>query len=222
MDEKKLKRPDYLPLRDVVFIKLREAILKGELLPGSRLMELPISKQLKVSRTPVREAIKRLEQEGLAVIYPGRGARVAQMTPKDLDDVLQIRAALDALAVRLSCDQRTSEDLSAIHDAMKKFEEATKTGDLTLIAQADENFHDRIYDSTDNDKFKRIIKDIREQMFRFRFEYIKDTDAYPRLIREHREIYEGLKDQNKDIVELAIQVHIAGQRKRVLDAIKRQ
>ncbi|MCF0129233.1 MAG: GntR family transcriptional regulator, partial [Pseudobutyrivibrio sp.] len=91
-----LQMDDYLPLRDVVFNTLREAILKGELKPGERLMELHLANRLGVSRTPIREAIRMLEQEGLAVTIPRKGAQVAKMTEKDLQDVLEVRDALDA------------------------------------------------------------------------------------------------------------------------------
>ena len=95
----------YLPLRDVVFNTLREAILKGELKPGERLMELQLAAKLGVSRTPIREAIRMLEQEGLAVTIPRKGAEVARMTEKDMEDVLQIRDALDELAASIACEQ---------------------------------------------------------------------------------------------------------------------
>ena len=86
----------YLPLRDVVFNTLREAILKGELKPGERLMELQLAAKLGVSRTPIREAIRMLEQEGLAVTIPRKGAEVARMTEKDMEDVLQIRGTANS------------------------------------------------------------------------------------------------------------------------------
>ena len=95
-DELELNMNAYLPLRDVVFNTLREAILKGELKPGERLMELQLAAKLGVSRTPIREAIRMLEQEGLAVTLPRKGAEVAKMTEKDMEDVLVIRAARSA------------------------------------------------------------------------------------------------------------------------------
>ena len=101
-DDLTLNMDAYLPLRDVVFNTLREAILKGDLKPGERLMELQLASKLGVSRTPIREAIRMLEQEGLAVTMPRRGAEVAKMTLKDMEDVLEIRDALDELAVRLA------------------------------------------------------------------------------------------------------------------------
>ena len=94
---------DYLPLRDVVFNTLRTSILTGELKPGERLMEIHLADKLGVSRTPIREAIRKLELEGLVTMIPRRGAEVAQITEKNLRDVLEVRRALDALAVELAC-----------------------------------------------------------------------------------------------------------------------
>ena len=104
-DDLTLNMDAYLPLRDVVFNTLREAILKGDLKPGERLMELQLAAKLGVSRTPIREAIRMLEQEGLAVTMPRKGAEVAKMTLKDMEDVLEIREALDELAVKIACDK---------------------------------------------------------------------------------------------------------------------
>ena len=117
-DNLKLNVDAYLPLRDVVFHTLREAILKGELKPGERLMELQLASKLGVSRTPIREAIRMLEQEGLAVTIPRRGAEVARMTEKDMKDVLQIREVLDELAVRLACDNITKEEIKELEKQM--------------------------------------------------------------------------------------------------------
>lgn len=94
---------EYLPLRDVVFYTLRQAILKGELEPGERLMEMQLAEQLGVSRTPIREAIRKLELEGLVLMIPRRGAIVAKITEKDLKDVLEVRASLERLSTKLAC-----------------------------------------------------------------------------------------------------------------------
>ena len=86
-----LQMNEYLPLRDVVFQTLRQAILRGELKPGERLMEIHLAQKLGVSRTPVREAIRKLELEGLVLMIPRKGAVVAEITISDLDDVLEVR-----------------------------------------------------------------------------------------------------------------------------------
>ena len=175
----------YLPLRDVVFNTLREAILKGELKPGERLMELQLAAKLGVSRTPIREAIRMLEQEGLAVTIPRKGAEVARMTEKDMEDVLQIRDALDELAASIACEQISEEELAELRHTMHEFEESTKTGDVKRIAEADVRFHDIIYHATRNVKLENMLNNLREQMYRYRVEYLKDEKNFPILIREH-------------------------------------
>ena len=132
-EDLKLNMNAYLPLRDVVFQTLREAILKGDLRPGERLMELQLASKLGVSRTPIREAIRILEQEGLAVTIPRKGAEVARMTEKNMEDVLQIREALDDLAVQIACDKMTEDQLTNLSLAMNNFENAIQAGNLDRI-----------------------------------------------------------------------------------------
>ena len=119
MENLKLDANEYLPLRDVVFKTLREAILRGDLKPGERLMELQLAAKLGVSRTPIREAIRMLQQEGLAVTIPRRGAEVAAMTEKDMEDVLQVREALEILAVQLASEKITKEQIAELEERLK-------------------------------------------------------------------------------------------------------
>lgn len=102
---------EFLPLREVVFKTLRQSILTGELKPGERLMEIHLAEKLGVSRTPIREAIRKLELEGLVTMIPRRGAEVAKISEKNLKDVLEVRTCLDSLAVRLACQRITDEQI---------------------------------------------------------------------------------------------------------------
>ena len=110
----------YLPLRDVVFRTLRQAILRGELKPGERLMEIRLANQLGVSRTPIREAIRMLELDGLVIMVPRKGAQVAQITEKDLNDVLEVRLGLEELAVKLACQRITESELQKLYQASRR------------------------------------------------------------------------------------------------------
>ena len=112
---------EYLPLRDVVFNTLRQAILRGELKPGERLMEIQLANKLGVSRTPIREAIRKLELEGLVLMIPRKGAEVAEITEKNLRDVLEVRCALEELAVQLACDRMDEEGIKAMKEASADF-----------------------------------------------------------------------------------------------------
>lgn len=212
----------YLPLRDVVFQTLREAILKGELQPGERLMELQLASKLGVSRTPIREAIRMLEQEGLAVTIPRRGAEVAKMTEKDMEDVLTIREALDILAVQLAADNINREQLSELEEAVEIFENATQTGNVREIAITDVTFHDIIYRATGNPKLVVMLNNLREQIYRYRVEYLKDDRNYPMLIEEHRQIFEALQRRDKDAVTDVMKKHVGNQAITVKQIIREQ
>ena len=120
------KANEYLPLRDVVFNTLRESILTGEMKPGERLMEIHLANRLGVSRTPIREAIRMLELEGLVTMIPRRGAEVAQITEKGLKDVLEVRQALDALAIELACERITEEEIRELRRACDTFVQSTR------------------------------------------------------------------------------------------------
>ncbi len=221
-DKLELNMNAYLPLRDVVFNTLREAILKGELKPGERLMELQLASKLGVSRTPIREAIRMLELEGLAVTVPRKGAEVAKMTEKDMEDVLQIRKALDELAVGLACDNIQESDLENLHVALRNFEASLRGHDVKKIAQADVEFHDVIYQAANNPKLVNMLNNLREQMYRYRVEYLKNEDMYPTLIQEHEEIFDCLKRKDRDGVIKVMSYHVVNQEMRVKNIIREQ
>ena len=142
---------EYLPLRDVVFNTLRQAILRGELKPGERLMEIQLANKLGVSRTPVREA-------------------------------------LEELAARLACDKITKEGINRLKEAAQDFRSALKSNDITQMAEADVRFHDVICNATENQKLGQLLNNLREQMYRYRIEYLKDQHVYEKLLSEHEEI----------------------------------
>lgn len=201
----------YLPLRDVVFQTLRTAILKGDLKPGERLMELQLASKLGVSRTPIREAIRMLEQEGLARTIPRKGAEVAGMTEKDMEDVLQIRCVLEELAARLSCQNITDEEMRELKIAMVAFEEKTREGNVVELAKADVTFHDIIYRAADNPKLLVLLNNLREQMYRYRTEYMKDDRIHPVLIREHKEMVKALESRDQELVAREVRQHLKNQ-----------
>ena len=222
MDELKLDMSSYLPLRDVVFNALRNAILRGDLKPGDRLMEMHLASKLGVSRTPIREAIRMLEQEGLAITEPRRGAMVAGMTEKDLEDVLLIRDALDELAVSLACENVNDEIIASLEASMKNFQKDIKGGNVNEIVAADEEFHNIIYRAADNRRLETIVNNLREQMYRYRYEYSKDKTVYSQLIDEHSRIIEGLKNQDVNGVKSTMHVHLENQVEAVRKTIRDQ
>lgn len=217
MDDRLQENMDeYLPLRDVVFKTLRQEILIGELKPGERLMEIHLANKLGVSRTPIREAIRKLELEGLVTMIPRRGAEVAQITAKNLQDVLEVRKALDALAIELACERITEEEMEALKRACDNFEHVTHTKDATRIAKADVELHDIITKSAKNDKLLQMVNNLAEQMYRYRFEHIKDASTHHRLIEEHGKILESLEKRDKKAAAEMVKEHIDNQEKAIM------
>lgn len=208
---------EYLPLRDVVFKTLRQAILTGELKPGERLMEIHLADRLGVSRTPIREAIRKLELEGLVTMIPRRGAEVAQISASNLKDVLEVRQALDALGVELACERITEEGLEALREACDYFAQVTSTKDATVITKADVALHDVIIAATGNERLQQMISNLSEQMYRYRFEYIKDSSYHALLIEEHRRIYESIAARDKERAVKEIQQHIDNQLNTIME-----
>ena len=216
----KIDADESTPLRDLVFRTLRRAILMDHLPPGTRLLEVQLSEEMGVSRTPVREAIRMLEHEGLVTMYPRRGAVVAKITRKGMKDVLEVRAALDELAVGLACERATEEQIALIESRENEFEESMRGGDLTGIARADAYFHSTIVEAADNEKLQQISVNLAEQMHRYRYETLKDVAVHRTLIEEHRGILNALKSRNTEDAKIRARGHIERQVELFMKKIK--
>lgn len=222
MNELKLQmNPDeYLPLRDVVFNTLRQGILTGILKPGERLMEIHLASRLGVSRTPIREAIRMLELEGLVTMVPRKGAEVARISKKDLSDVLEVRGSLDCLATELACKRITKEQKAELIEAKEAFVAATKTKDAMKIAEADVRFHEVILAASDNKRLVQMMNNLAERVYRYRLEYIKDDRNHARLIEEHQEIASHVINGDVNKALEAAKRHIDNQETIVLNQLE--
>ena len=211
-----------ISLRDSVYLTIREAILNGKYPPNKRLREIPLAEELGVSRTPVREAMRKLELEGLVVMIPRRGAQVANITEKDLNDVLEVRIALENLSIENACMRMTEEQLEELWNAAKNFEATMAEGNLVKLAEADVAFHEVIYKSSDNRRLNQVLNNLREQIYRYRVEYLKDEETRNLLVKEHKEIYEAIKNRDvKSAQEISYQ-HIENQREAIIRSIREE
>ena len=183
-------------------------------------MEIQLANKLGVSRTPIREAIRKLELEGLVLMIPRKGAEVAEITEKNMRDVLEVRKALEELAVQLACEKITDEEIEEMKKAAEEFKMILKSKDITEIAEADVRFHDIIYMATDNQKLILLLNNLREQMYRYRFEYIKDFSQHERLVEEHKVIYESIVKKDKETASNMAKVHIDNQKKAIIRQIR--
>lgn len=161
-----VKLDSYQPLREVVCETLREAIISGVLRPGERLMEIQLAEELGVSRTPVREAIRKLELEGFVIMIPRRGTYVADLSIKDINEVFEVRSALDSLANGLAAERITEEELEQMERLLVQIGACVDNGNMEKIVELDGQFHDILYRASRNDRLVGIINNLREQLTR--------------------------------------------------------
>ncbi|RDY22998.1 GntR family transcriptional regulator [Romboutsia maritimum] len=204
----KLNLDDYKPLRDVVFENLREAILEGKLRPGQRLMEVQLAEQLGVSRTPVREAIRKLELEGLVVMLPRKGAYVANMSLKDIIDVLEVRASLEGLSASLAAERISEEGIEELKRISEEFNTSTIEADIDTLLKKDVEFHECIFKATNNKKLHQLINTLWEQVYRFRVTYISDYDSSVSIIEEHKNILDAIISGDSELAQKYATEHI--------------
>ena len=204
----KINLDNYKPLRDVVFENLRAAILDGNLKAGQRLMEVQLAEQLGVSRTPIREAIRKLELEGLVVMLPRKGAYVANMSFKDLIDVLEIRASLEGLAAYLAAERRSDEEIVALEQVAKEIETCVREADIEGVLKKDIDFHEKIFMMANNKKLYQLITSLWEQVHRFRVTYVSNYDASLSLVEEHNRILQAIKTGDGELAKKYATEHI--------------
>jgi len=216
----KINLNDYKPLREIVFNTLRDAIIAGELKPGERLMEVQLAEKMGVSRTPVREAIRKLELEGLVCMTPRKGVHVAELSVKDIIDVLEVRATLDGLATALSASRITDDEIKELNRINTQLITNMEKENLPGIVKKDVEFHEVIYRSSRNEKLLQIINNLREQVQRFRIIYLKDISSPKEIIKEHQSIIEAITSRNPEAAQSLAEKHIQKQQEAILKSMK--
>ena len=132
------------PLKDLVYLELKHKILTGEIVSQTRLMEIDLSEKMNVSRTPIREAIKRLADDGLVKVEPRRGAYVANISIKDMLDVFEVREDMEGFAAKLAAERITEEEKAELQKIAAAYDDALSSGDKETIIEFDEEFHNFI------------------------------------------------------------------------------
>jgi DNA-binding GntR family transcriptional regulator len=215
-----IRLDNYKPLRELVFESLREAIISGALPPSERLMEIQLAEEMGVSRTPVREAIRKLELEGLVVMIPRKGAYVAGMSIKDIVDVFEIRGALEGLAAELASERVTDEELESMERYLVKISEEIESGDLSMVVETDTDFHTLIYKASRNARLSQIISNLREQIQRFRTTSLSFPGRMKIALEEHRKIVEAISSRDGELARKLAQEHIENAENTMMNMIQ--
>ena len=219
---KRLDLDQYKPLGEVVFDYLRNVIMSGDLKPGERLMENTIAEQLGVSRTPVREAIRKLEKEKFITMIPRKGAYVSRLTPKDILDVLEIRRVLEGFASKSACDRMSISEKKELRKCYEKFAKFQEKSNLAGMIDKDREFHDVIFKASKNDKLVDLVKELHEQFNRFRLIYFYDNTNYDYIQFWHLKILEAIESDDCDMAKVHAEAHIAAIEKSVIEWAERE
>ena len=199
-----IERPTLV--REAAYERLKAALARGELAPGARLFEPELAGLLGVSRTPVREALMRLAQEGLIELLPGRGARVRVLSPDEVAEVYEVRAALEAEAARLAATRHAPDDLAALAAAQAELE-ALPSGDVGAQTAADARFHALLVAAAKNRELERLFHQLDAKLALAR-RFSTDENQSPKTLAEHRAILEALKAHDPEAAARAARAHI--------------
>jgi len=217
-----IRLDSYKPLREVVSETLREAIVNSVLKPGERLMEIQLAEELGVSRTPVREAIRKLELEGFVIMIPRRGTYVADLSIKDINEVFEIRTALDVLAAGLAAERITDDELEVMERILVQIGEYIDQNELEPIVDLDSQFHDILYKACRNDRLVGIINNLREQFTRFRTISMAFPGRIQNTLEEHSRLVEAIAARDVDLAQQLAREHMENSEQTLLMDINKR
>ena len=202
---------DKYSLRGRVFHKIRDDILNGKYHENEELKEIPIGQELGVSRTPVREALRQLELEGLVQIIPNRGAFVTGIQAKDVHDIYMIRSRIEGLAARWAAERMTDEELDAMREIVELQEFYAAKGDKLRVGNLDNRFHELLYESCRSNQLRRMLSIFHHHIYKARESSVRRGRALAST-QEHRAILTALENHDPDEAERAMTVHVANAR----------
>ena len=183
---------NHKPLREIVYEELKRQIMVGEIAPGTRMMEVELAEEMGVSRTPVREAIRKLEKEGLVTIEPRRGAYASDISAKDMVDILEVRQDLEGMAAGIAAQRITEEGRLELESIARKYKESVDKEDIEQIIKNDEAFHKYIVSLSGNKTLIKMVSQVQELALRFRYIYYEDFSRFKNQPTEHQAIVDAI------------------------------
>jgi len=203
----------------MVFDVLMSAIMQGQLSPGERLLEVQLADEMGVSRTPVREAIRRLELEGFVVMVPRKGAYVAGLSIKDVEEVYEIRTVLETLAVHLAAQRMQPADYKQLDELAEKMCATWQEGNVDNWVSMDAAFHELLYKFSRNERLVAMMGNIMEQLSRYRIISLANVEVRHNSLSEHQELIEALKRHDSEAAGKAAAKHIENTKQTLINML---
>jgi DNA-binding GntR family transcriptional regulator len=203
-----------------VFENLKEAIIRGEVAPGDRLVESRLADALDISRTPVREAIHKLEREGLLRKLPKGGFTVMNLSREDIKETFGIRCVLESYAARLAAQNYSEEELWPLEEKIREFQQFLDKGRLDELPRVNTEFHSLFYALSRSPKLIKLINDLRDQIYRFRKILLKKDKWAETSNQDHMKMLDAIRERDLNLVERVVKQHIARGQRIVLSALE--
>lgn len=217
-----IRLDSYKPLRELVCENIRQAIIDGTFSPGERLMEIQLADEMGVSRTPVREAIRKLELEGFVVMIPRRGTYVADISIKDITEIYEIRTSLDVLAAGLAAERIEDEELERLNRYLVEISKYVPIMNMDKIVELDSAFHDVLYQASRNERLCSIIGNLREQLTGIRGRSMSYPGRLAQTMEEHRALVDAIAERNVEKSRKAARTHIENAEKTLMRSLERK
>ena len=211
------KDPDFKELKSLppkrslghsVYENLKRAIVKGDLAPDSRVVESRVAHALGISRTPVREAIHKLEREGLLHQGPKGGFFVTGLTRTDIEETFGIRGVLESYAARLAAIRHQDEEIQPLEEKLKEYQICLEQRDLDLLPKINTEFHDLLYSLSRSPRLIKMINDLRDHIYRFRVVILKIEEMAKSSNEDHRLMLKAIRGRDTEGVERLVREHI--------------
>jgi len=201
-----------------VFENLKSAIIKGDMLPGGRLIESRLAETLGISRTPVREAIHKLEREGYLRKLPRGGFSVLGLSRDDVEETFGIRKVLESYAARLAAEKHKKSDIKPLEKKIQLYQKHLDRKDLEALPDINTDFHDLLYALSRSPKLITMINNLRDQIYRFRQLILKNEKLAKMSNEDHKDMLEKIKQRDAGGVEQLVREHLVRGEKAVLES----
>lgn len=213
----------FKPLNEIVFEGIRKAIIKGSVPVGERIKEKELSERMNISRTPIREALQRLEKEELVEYIPKFGMVVKKISIKDAKEIYQIRKALDGVAAISAMNRMTPEQFDEMKQLLTKTEELNENHEnVEEVIRLFSVFNDMIYQFSDMPRLTLIVTKLREYLMRFRDISLKREDRRRKALSEHWMIYRGMYNKDEEQIKMIIKEHLSYSEKFIIAEMGKQ
>ncbi len=204
-------------LGEHVFENLKSAIVKGDLSPGDRLIESQLAETLGISRTPVREAIHKLEREGFLRKKPGGGFSVLGLSREDVIETFGIRSVLESYAARLAAERHCKQSLKPLEKKIDAFQKQLDSGDFESLPDINTEFHDLLYRLSESPRLIKMINNLSDQIFRFRQIILKDATLAKVSNKDHKDMLNRIRKRDAEGVERLVREHLMRGQQAVLN-----